>query len=200
MHITIFETPVVNFLLRWISVVCLRLMGWKVEGTAPAAAKFVLIAAPHTSNWDFPVTLMVCAVLRLRIYWMGKASLFAGPFGPVMRWLGGIAVERSKAGNLVQDTVDAFSRSERLAVIVPPEGTRNKVTHWKTGFYYIALGAQVPIALAFLDFGRKAGGIGRMFEPSGDIEADMVIIRQFYAGITGKNPRQFDAGPVIRKG
>ncbi|MEB0135097.1 lysophospholipid acyltransferase family protein [Actimicrobium sp. CCC2.4] len=199
MHTTIFETPVIHILLRWISVVCLRLMGWKVEGTAPAASKFVLIAAPHTSNWDFPVTLMVCAVLRLRIYWMGKASLFTGPLGPVMRWLGGIAVDRSKAGNLVQETIEAFSRSEQLAVIVPPEGTRNKVTHWKTGFYYIALGAQVPIALAFLDFGRKVGGIGRMFEPSGDIEADMVVIRQFYAGITGKNPRQFDAGPVVPK-
>jgi 1-acyl-sn-glycerol-3-phosphate acyltransferase len=197
MHTTIFETPVVNLLLRWMSVFILRLMGWKVEGTAPAVSKFVLIAAPHTSNWDFPVTLMVCSVLRLRIYWMGKSSLFALPFGPLMRWLGGIAVERSKAGNLVQDTVDAFARSKQLAVIVPPEGTRNKVTHWKTGFYYIALGAQVPIALAFLDFGRKVGGIERLFEPSGDIDADMVEIRRFYAGITGRNPRQFDAGPTL---
>lgn len=194
MHTTIFETPVINVLLRWISVIVLRLIGWKLEGAAPAVPKFVLIAAPHTSNWDFPVTLMICSALRLRIYWMGKASLFAWPFGPLMRWLGGIAVERGKAGNLVQDTVDAFVRSERLAVIVPPEGTRNKVTHWKSGFYYIALGARVPIALAFLDFGRKVGGIGRMFEPSGNIEADMIVIRQFYAGITGKNPRQFDAG------
>lgn len=173
----------------------LKLMGWKVEGSAPAVAKFVLIAAPHTSNWDFPVTLMVCSVLRLRIYWMGKSSLFARPFGPLMRWLGGIAVDRSKAGNLVQETIDAFAHSEQLAVIVPPEGTRNKVTHWKTGFYYIALGAQVPIAMAFLDFGRKVGGIGRMLAPSGDIDADMIEIRQFYAGIVGKNPRQFDVGP-----
>jgi hypothetical protein len=129
---------------------------------------------------------MVCFALRLRVYWMGKSSLFPPVIRVVMRWLGGIAVNRSAAGNLVQGTVDAFHANERLTVIVPPEGTRGKVTHWKTGFYYIALGAGVPIALGYLDFGRKAGGIGRMFMPTGDIAADMEEIKAFYSGIQGK--------------
>jgi len=111
-----------------------------------------------------------------------------------MRWLGGIPVDRSRAGNLVQGTVDAFNEAARLTVIVPPEGTRSKVTRWKTGFYYIAQGAGVPIALGYLDFRKKEGGIGRMFQPSGDIAADMVEIQAFYAGITGKSPGKFDDG------
>ncbi|GAA4031080.1 lysophospholipid acyltransferase family protein [Actimicrobium antarcticum] len=191
MHTTIFDTPVIHTLLYWLSRSALRLLGWRVEGVAPTESRYVLIAAPHTSNWDFPVTLMVCSVLGLKVYWMGKASLFNWPFGGVMRWLGGIAVDRSKSSNLVQSTVAAFERSQRLAVIIPPEGTRDKVMHWKTGFYYIAVGAKVPVALAFLDFRRKVGGIGKMLHPSGDIEVDMQEIKQFYAGITGKNPHQF---------
>ncbi|MBR7794218.1 lysophospholipid acyltransferase family protein [Undibacterium sp. FT147W] len=199
MHLTIFETPVINTLMRWISIVALRLTGWRVEGQTPTEKKYVLIAAPHTSNWDFPVTLMVCFALRLRVYWMGKSSLFPPVIRVVMRWLGGIAVNRSAAGNLVQGTVDAFHANERLTVIVPPEGTRGKVTHWKTGFYYIALGAGVPIALGYLDFGRKAGGIGRMFMPTGDIAADMEEIKAFYSGIQGKNPKQFSADHIQTK-
>ena len=197
MHHTIFDTPVVNVLMYWFSRGVLRLVGWRLVGAAPTAPKYVLIAAPHTSNWDFPVTLMICFALRLRVYWMGKASLFPPLIGAVMRWLGGIPVDRSRAGNLVQGTVDAFNKAERLTVIVPPEGTRSKVTHWKTGFYYIAQGAGVPIALGYLDFRKKEGGIGRMFQPTGDIAADMVEIQTFYAGISGKNPAAFNAGATL---
>ncbi|MFZ6734406.1 lysophospholipid acyltransferase family protein [Undibacterium sp. Ji42W] len=199
MHLTIFETPIINTFMRWLSIIGLKLAGWKVEGIVPAEQKYVLIAAPHTSNWDFPVTLMVCFALRLRVYWMGKSSLFPPVLGHVMRWLGGIPVDRSKSGNLVQGTVDAFHANQRLTVIVPPEGTRGKVTHWKTGFYYIALGASVPIALGYLDFKRKAGGIGKMFTVSGDIETDMAQIREFYCDISGKNPQQFDEGKKQEK-
>ena len=191
MHRTIFNTPLINTLMHWLSRLILRLLGWQIEGKAPAAPKYVLIAAPHTSNWDFPFTLMVCFALRMPVYWMGKASLFPPVLGGIMRWLGGIPVERSRQGNLVQSTVDAFQRSARLTVIIPPEGTRSKVTHWKTGFYYIAQGAGLPIALGFLDFKRKLAGVERLFEVTGDIEADMVKIQAFYAHITGKNPRQF---------
>jgi len=191
MHRTIFNTPLINPLMHWLSRLILRLLGWQIEGKAPAAPKYVLIAAPHTSNWDFPFTLMVCFALRMPVYWMGKASLFPPVLGGIMRWLGGIPVERSRQGNLVQSTVDAFQRSARLTVIIPPEGTRSKVTHWKTGFYYIAQGAGLPIALGFLDFKRKRAGVERLFEVTGDIEADMVKIQAFYANITGKNPRQF---------
>ncbi|AZP11049.1 lysophospholipid acyltransferase family protein [Undibacterium parvum] len=192
MHYTIFDTPIINTLMRWFSVCVLRLCGWKVEGQKPSELKYVLIAAPHTSNWDFPYTMMICFALRLDVYWMGKASLFPPFFGAFSRWMGGIAVDRSRAGNLVEGTVNAFNDNQKLTVIVPPEGTRNKVTHWKTGFYYIAHGAGVPIALGYLDFKRKAGGIGKVFHTTGDIEKDMKVIQEFYAGISGKNPKQFN--------
>jgi 1-acyl-sn-glycerol-3-phosphate acyltransferase len=192
MHYTIFDTPVVNVLMHWLARLILRLTGWRIVGGVPAAPKYVLIAAPHTSNWDFPVALMVCFALRLRVYWMGKASLFPPLLGAVMRWLGGIPVDRARSGNLVQATVDAYNSNQRLIVIVPPEGTRSKVTQWKTGFYYIAQGAGVPIALGYLDFRRKEAGLSRMFEPTGNIAEDMVEIQSFYAGFTGKNPGKFD--------
>jgi 1-acyl-sn-glycerol-3-phosphate acyltransferase len=199
MHPTIFDTPVINVLMHWFSRMTLRLTGWRVVGGAPTVPKYVLIAAPHTSNWDFPVALMVCFALRLRVYWMGKDSLFPPLVGGVMRWLGGIPVNRARSGNLVQATVDAYNSNARLIVIVPPEGTRSKVTQWKTGFYYIAQGAGVPIALGYLDFRKKEAGLSRMFQPSGDIAADMVEIQAFYAGITGKNPGKFDGGTAPEK-
>lgn len=200
MQTTIFDTPVINTLMRGFSRLTLRLLGWRTEGMTPeeiaAYPKYVLIAAPHTSNWDFPITLMLCFVLRLRPYWMAKSSLFVWPIGWLSRWLGGIAIDRSASNNTVQNTVNAFAARERLAVIVAPEGTRGKVTHWKTGFYHMAQGAGVPIALAYLDFKRKRGGLGRMFQPSGDIGADMAEIQLFYSGISGKNAHQFDASTV----
>ncbi len=203
MHHTIFETPIINSAMRGLSRLAMRMSGWRTEGMTPdeiaVHPKFILIAAPHTSNWDFPITLMVCFVLRLRVYWMAKASLFAWPIRWLSRWLGGIPIDRSASNNTVQNTINAFSVRERLAIIVAPEGTRGKVTHWKTGFYHMAHGAGVPIALAYLDFKKKTGGIGRMFMPSGDITADMAEIQQFYAGITGKNSDQFDASTVKRR-
>jgi 1-acyl-sn-glycerol-3-phosphate acyltransferase len=192
LHRTIFETPLINSLMRWSSLGLLRLMGWRIHGHKPDLAKYVIIAAPHTSNWDFPVTLMCCFAMRLRVHWVGKASLFPWPLAWLMRWLGGIPVDRSRHNDFVQTTIDAFNQSESLVVVVPPEGTRGKVTRWKTGFYYIAQGAKVPVALAFLDFKRKIGGIGKIFELSGNIEPDMREIRQFYKGISGKNPHQFN--------
>ena len=203
MQTTIFDTPVINTLMRAFSRATLRLMGWRTEGMTPDAIaaypKYVLIAAPHTSNWDFPMTLMVCFVLRLRVYWMAKSSLFTWQIGWLSRWLGGIPIDRSASNNTVHNTVAAFAARERLAVIVAPEGTRGKVTHWKTGFYHIAHGAGVPIALAYLDFKRKTGGIGSMFVTTGDIAADMAQIQRFYSGITGKNSDQFDASTIKKQ-
>jgi 1-acyl-sn-glycerol-3-phosphate acyltransferase len=192
---TIFSTPVVNTLLRLFSVIYLKLAGWKVLGELPAQArKSVFIAAPHTSNWDLPYTLMVAFSLRLNIYWMGKASLFRFPFGPVMRWLGGIAVDRSKTNNLVAASAQAIMDAQgALQLIVPPEGTRSKVRYWKTGFYHIAMAAQVPIVLAYMDYQRRISGLGPMFMPSGDLEADMLKIKAFYAPFKGKNATQFEA-------
>ena len=193
MHFTIFDTPIINTLMHGLSRLVLRLLGWRVEGCAPDAAKYVLIAAPHTSNWDFPVTLMVCFALRLKVYWMGKSSLFPPLAGGLMRWLGGIPVNREQANNLVASSAEAMRLATGpMQLIVPPEGTRGKTRHWKTGFYFIAQEAGVPIVLAFVDYGRKVGGLGPVFEPTGDLERDMADIKAFYAPIKGKNADQFE--------
>lgn len=195
MQRTIFTTPVVNTLLRAFSIGFLKLTGWRVEGALPAhAAKSVLIAAPHTSNWDLPYTLMVAFALRLNIRWMGKHSLFRAPFGGVMRWLGGIAVNREQSTNLVAASAQAIREADSpLQLIVPPEGTRSKTRYWKTGFYYIAREAQVPIVMAYMDYERKLSGLGPLFEPTGDVDADMATIKAFYAPFKGKNSTQFES-------
>jgi len=195
MHFTIFETPLVNDTMRALSLAVLRLQGWTVTGSLPPdTPKCVMIAAPHTSNWDLPYTLMVAFALRLHVRWMGKASIFRFPFGALMRWLGGIAVDRSKASNTVQASADALKAAVGpVQLVVPPEGTRGKTRHWKTGFYYIALEAGVPIVLAYMDYAKKESGLGPVFQPSGDIEADMARIKAFYAGVKGRNADQFEA-------
>jgi len=192
---TIFTTPIINGLFRWLSVVYLKLAGWKVLGSLPPEARrSVFIAAPHTSNWDLPYMLMAAFVLHLNVHWMGKASIFRFPFGGLMRWFGGIAVDRSKANNLVAASAQAINAATgALQLVVPPEGTRSKVRYWKTGFYFIAQTAQVPIVMSYLDHGRKITGLGPLLYPSGDIDADMVIIKAFYAPFKGKNATQFQA-------
>ena len=197
MHRTIFDTPVVNTLLRGVSMAFLKMTGWKVEGVLPAHVdKCVVIAAPHTSNWDLPYTLMVAFTLRLRIYWMGKNTIFSFPFGSLMRWLGGIAVNRSQASNLVDSCAQELRKADgSLHLVVPPEGTRSKTRYWKTGFYYIALQAQVPIVMAYMDYSRKVSGLGPLFYPTGDLEKDMVAIQAFYAPFKGKNADQFETPP-----
>jgi 1-acyl-sn-glycerol-3-phosphate acyltransferase len=194
MHRTIFTTPVVNTLLRGFSIAFLKLTGWKVEGSLPPEArKCVLIAAPHTSNWDLPYTLMVSFVLRMDVYWMGKQSIFKPPFSNIMQWLGGIPVNREQSSNLVAASAEAIVKADGMVqLIVPPEGTRSKATYWKTGFYYIALGAKVPIMMAYMDYSQKRSGLGPLFYPSGDIDKDMVEIKAFYAQFKGKNAHQFD--------
>ena len=194
MPLTIFTTPGISPLLRALSTGFLRLSGWQLAGQLPAdAPKCVLIAAPHTSNWDLPYTLMVGFALNLRLYWMGKASLFRPPFGAVMRWLGGIAVDRSQSTNLVAASARAIREADGpLCLVVPPEGTRSKTRQWKTGFYWIAHEAGVPIVMAYMDYPRKLSGLGPVFTPSGDIEADMAVIKAYYAQYKGRNWRQFD--------
>lgn len=195
MHHTIFDTPIINTLLRWLSIAFFRMAGWKIVGELPAeAAKSVLIAAPHTTNWDLPYALMVAFALRLNVYWIGKSSLFKPPFRSVMMWLGGIPVDRSQSNNLVAASSAAMQAAMRpLHLIVPPEGTRSGTRFWKTGFYYIAAGAGVSIVMAYLDYSKKVGGLGPIFKTTGDIDADMAAIKAFYAGVSGKNADQLYA-------
>lgn len=195
MHKTIFSTPVLRPLMRWLALAYLKLAGWKVEGQLPENARVsVFIAAPHTSNWDLPFTLMAAFVFRLDIYWMGKEEIFKPPFRALMMWLGGIPVRRAQSNNLVAESAQALKDAARpMQLVVPPEGTRSKVRYWKTGFYHIAQAAHVPIVLSYLDFGTKRLGLGPLLIPSGNLEADMVTIKAFYAPIRGKNPHQYHA-------
>jgi 1-acyl-sn-glycerol-3-phosphate acyltransferase len=190
-HRTILDTPILTPILRPIARLGLRLFGWTIEGGKPEEPKYVLVAAPHTSNLDALVLLAMAAVLRVKLFWMGKSTLFRAPFGWLMRWFGGIPVERRHSTDMVQRMAEIFRGAEELVVTIPPEATRGKSTRWKTGFYYIAVAADVPIALGFLDWGPKIGGIGPMFEPTGDIEADMPQIQDFYRGMTGHHADRF---------
>lgn len=185
---TIFTTPVLNSALRIASGIYLKLAGWRLEAAPPPIDRYVMIAAPHTSNWDLPMTLAVVFAYRLKVHFLAKHTLFHQPAGAILRWLGGIPVDRTGPNNLVEQIVELFNSQQQLILIVPPEGTRKKVRYWKSGFYHIANGAKVPIALGFMDFKRKIAGVGRFFTPSGDFDADLPEIRAFYEGITGKNP------------
>ena len=173
--------------MRWLSLIILKIMGWRIEGRFPDIPRFVLIAAPHTSNWDFPMTIIIAFAFKAKIYWMGKEAIFRRPFKTFFRWLGGIPIDRTKSNNIVEQMIQKFSKSKKLILTIPPSGTRKKVMKWKTGFYYISQGANVPIVLGFLDYKKKVGGIGPVYFPTGDIEADMREIRTYYADMHGKN-------------
>jgi 1-acyl-sn-glycerol-3-phosphate acyltransferase len=169
----------------------LRLIGWSVDVNLPASPKYVLAVAPHTSNWDMPIGYIAKSVIGIQdTAWVGKASLFKPPFGGFLRWLGGIPVERGGGHSFVDQMVTLINHRERIVLAIAPEGTRGKTTYWKTGFYYIAVGAQIPIALAYLDYGRKRAGVGIHFMPTGDIERDFAVIRAFYQDIKGKYPHE----------
>lgn len=174
--------------------VLLRLLGWRLDGARPQFDRYVLIAAPHTSNWDFPLMLLFATAFDIKITWMGKHSLFRPPMGSFMRAVGGIPIIRHEKSNLVESMVDAFSERANMVLVVPTEGTRARVEYWKSGFYHIARQASVPIVPSFLDFGRKLGGFGPALELSGDIVKDMHYFRDFYAGMKGKFPEKF--GPI----
>ena len=168
----------------------LKATGWRIEGEMPNVPKFVIVAAPHSSNWDLPFMLAAALHYGLRTHWMGKESIFKWPFGGIMRWLGGISINRSQANDAVAQMVERFATSDRLILVIPPEGTRGKVTRWKSGFYHIANGAKVPMALGFLDYKRKVAGVGGVFYPTGNYEADLAQIQAFYATVTARHPNR----------
>lgn len=173
--------------MRALSRAVLRLVRWRLHGEPPPA-KCVIIGAPHTSNWDFPMALLTLWSLSIPAKWVGKHTLFRRPFGWVMRGLGGISLDRDRTRDFVSQVVDWFEREPELALVIAPEGTRSKTEHWKSGFYWIAHGAGVPIILGYVDYGRRELGLGEQILPTGDIEADFVRIRAFYAEKTGRHP------------
>lgn len=169
---------------QWI----LKYFGWKIEGEIPANIKHMVIAViPHTSNWDFPLGLLVRAAMKEKISYIGKSSLFVFPVGIIFRALGGIPVDRSKSNNFVEAVVELFKEHSELKIAIAPEGTRKAVQRLKTGFYYIAKGAGIPILLTKFDFENKVVDFGEVFWPTDDQEADFQYIHQYFRGVQGKN-------------
>ena len=182
----------------WIGRLWLWSFGWKIHGQALTYRKFVVIAAPHTSNWDFPHMLATAYVLRVRVSWFGKHTLFEPPWGWFMRQLGGIPVDRRASQSLVVQMAEKFRRSDELVLGISPEGTRSKVELWKSGFYHIASESGVPIGLGYLDYGKKLCGLGLFVTPSGDVHGDMNKIREFYRSVRGKYP-ELESEPRLRE-
>jgi 1-acyl-sn-glycerol-3-phosphate acyltransferase len=180
--------PKISKIQTLMGKVFLKGMGWNVSGNLPNLPKFVLICAPHTSNWDLLFMLACFYVMGVQANWMGKKAIFRWPFGSIFKWLGGIPIDRRAPQNIVQQMVQVIQSREYIIIGLAPEGTRSKTGYWKTGFYHIARESQVPIAFGFLDYGRKVGGIGPVIETTGNIEADMVVIRDFYSDITARYP------------
>lgn len=179
---------------RWIGWAALRLLGWKSLRGDPVPDRCVIVAAPHTSNWDFFYLLLFAWRFDVQLSFVAKHTLFRGPMGPVMRFFGGVPVDRSRRDGLVGQLATALNESERMGLVIPAEGSRRWRPHWKSGFYRVAQVAGVPICLSFLDYSRKVGGFGPCFEPGVDLKADMDIARAFYEGTRGRYPELF--GPV----
>jgi 1-acyl-sn-glycerol-3-phosphate acyltransferase len=173
-------------------------MGWRPEGAPSIPHRFVLIAAPHTSNWDLFYLLAFAEIYDLRISFMMKHTIFRGPFGPLFKSLGGIPIRRPLRESLVKQMVEVCAARAEFVLVVPAEGTRSRVETWKSGFYHIANEASVPIVLSYLDYARKRGGFGPAVTPTGCFREDMDVIRDFYADKIGRHPELF-AEPRIRE-
>jgi 1-acyl-sn-glycerol-3-phosphate acyltransferase len=182
--------PSTPWVLYWAARLWMRVFGWDVEGEAPQVTKAVLIAAPHTTNWDLPHMLAASLVFRLRISWLGKHTLFSGPWRWFMLLLGGVPVDRRSPQGAVRGVAAHFEGRDQLVIAVPPSGTRSKRDNWKSGFYWIAHTANVPVVCGYLDYSRKRAGLGFTFVPSGDVRADMDRVRAFYADKRGRFPAQ----------
>ena len=177
--------------MKWLCRLYLKLIGWKIGSTLdPSVRKCVLVAAPHTSNFDYPIALATLYACSVKVRFLGKKSLFQFPLGILMRATGGIPVDRSKHTNMVEMMVNMFSNYDDLILMIPVEGTRSYVKEWKSGFYHTAIGAGVPIVMGYLDYGKKIAGFGDLFYPTGDYQKDLVEIQNFYRQFTAKHPEQ----------
>ena len=179
--------------LRFIGRAGLRLAAWRVTGEVPAIPRFVAIVAPHTSNWDFVIGVFVMFALDLRVIWFGKDSLFATPLGPVLRALGGRPVKRDTPEGKVADTVAILRAEPRFIFALAPEGTRRRVTQWRTGFYRIAEATGVPILPVWLDWSRHEAGLGEPLMPTGALVRDVARLQQNYHAEMGRYPANYGA-------
>ena len=177
----------------------LKMLGWTIHVELPDIDKYVAIAAPHTSNWDFPLSILAAKAINLKVTWLGKHNLFRRPYGWFFRAIGGTPIRRDGGQNYMQQMTDLFNRSDHLVLALAPEGTRSKTNHWKTGFHAIARAANVPVLMGYMDHGKKQVGLGGLFYPSDDIEADFKLIREFYKTRRGKNPENESLIQVRKK-
>lgn len=175
--------------MEWICRFYLKLIGWKIGSRLDGSIKkCVLVAAPHTSNWDYPIAMATLYACGVRTNFLAKKNLFNFPLGIIMRASGGIPVDRSKHNNMVDFMIDRFHENDELIMMIPAEGTRSYVKEWKSGFYYTAMGAGVPIVMGYLDYGKKVAGFGDLFYPTGDYQKDLIAIQNFYRQFKAKHP------------
>ncbi|MEO0562306.1 MAG: 1-acyl-sn-glycerol-3-phosphate acyltransferase [Chloroflexota bacterium] len=188
------HVPKVNIFLHWIASFVIWAMGWKLEGTPPDRAKAVYVGAHHTANFDVFLMIMMSWKLRIRMSYL-VANDLKFPLNVLSQAANGIPIDRNNPNNnTVDQVVEYINNTDRVALMIAPEGRLRKMKNWRSGFYYIALGAGIPIVPGFMDYGRKTIGLGESFEPSGDIEADMAMLREFYSGVTARFPEK--ASPV----
>lgn len=180
-----------NFITNAIARALLLLTGWRFEGALPNLPKFVLIVAPHTSNWDFPTGVMAMFGLGIRGTFLGKDTLFKGPFGFYFRWLGGVPVDRSSSHNVVEQTIEYFRTRDRMILAISPEGTRKKIPKWRSGFYWVAVGAGVPIVPVAFDFPRKRFILNPPQRMTGDMEQDLAHLQSFFSAAQAYRPEQY---------
>jgi len=175
----------------------LHAAGWRMILDVPRIERAVIVFYPHTTNWDFVIGLLARYGLNVPVKWAGKDNIFRWPYARMWRLLGGIPVNRREHTGFVAQMIDAFARTDRMLLAIAPEGTRRRTEYWKSGFYRVALGARVPLVLAFIDFRRREVGVGAMIEPTGDADVDFAALRKFYADKTARHPAQ--AGPIALK-
>jgi 1-acyl-sn-glycerol-3-phosphate acyltransferase len=177
---------------KLLASILLKLMGWKINNVIPPGTKkCVIVVAPHTSYWDFVIGRLAYWKMGIKAKFLIKKEAFKFPYKRMLRNMGGIPVDRSRSNKMVDQIVDMFNEADSLIIVITPEGTRKPVKHWKKGFYYIAHKANVPIALAYINWGKKEGGVGKIMNPDGNIDDQMAEMMDFYRGMTGKHPEKF---------
>lgn len=180
--------PQTSVLSYWLGRIWLKLTGWTVEGGPPRVTHAVVVGAPHTSNWDLIYMLAITGVLRIRVNWLGKHTLFIPPFSYLLKRLGGIPVDRGAPRGAVRQAAQRLKQPAPMLLAAAPSGTRSKRDHWKGGFYWIALQAEVPVVCGYLDYKKRCGGFSEAIPLSGDVGEDMDLIRAFFHDKEGKHP------------